>query len=453
MARPPRSRSTASRTPREEAIAQLDRIERDGVTINDAAAAASLPSDPRAHRQVREYVAGVTRWRRRLDATLDAFYRGDLEGMESTLRQILRLGLYELLYLQTPPHAAISEAVHLAKRLVRPKAGGLVNGLLRNVHRAGSALPEPAGGDEADTLAIRHSHPTWMVRRWLKRYGRSETEALLAWNNARPLYAVRANTLRMSDAALNAAFSELHVTAAPSPYVPGAYRVDALQPIVRGGLVERGECLVQDESAMLIVHAMDPQPGETIVDLCAAPGGKTVYSVALMRNEGRVVACDLRADRLALLEQSLGRLGLAIVEARVMDAGDPDPDLLGMADRVLLDAPCSGLGVLAKRADLRWRRTREELDRVVVLQRRLLAAAARVVKPGGLLVYSTCTIEPEENEQQVDWFLAEHPEFSLEPASAFAALGVTTREGYLSTLPQRHAIDGAFGARLRRKEV
>ncbi|MEZ4700396.1 MAG: 16S rRNA (cytosine(967)-C(5))-methyltransferase RsmB [Rhodothermales bacterium] len=433
---------------RASAVRQLNRIELEGASISDVGEAGI---DARDHRQVREYVAGVTRWRRWLDFVLGQYYRGDLSAMEPTLRQVLRVGLYDLLFLHTPEHAALNEAVQLAKTLVRPGAGGLVNAVLRNAQRNQDRLPEPIEDDPAEALGIRYSHPTWMVRRWLDRYGRKSTIALLEWNNTRPVYALRVNTLKTDVATMLARCEALGVRVEPSPYVPEGLRVDALQPLIRGGVLSEGLCTVQDESAMLVVHLLDPQPGDLVVDVCAAPGGKSFFAASLMRNQGRIVAADVQPERLSRLETGMKPLGISIVETRAMDAAQPDADLRATADRVLLDAPCTGLGVLAKRADLRWKRTEEELSRVVSYQATLLDAAAEMVRPGGLLVYSTCTIAPEENEQQVERFLKRHDQFVLESAGAFVPEALVNPLGHLATLPQRHGIDGAFAARMRRR--
>ncbi|ARA94742.1 16S rRNA (cytosine(967)-C(5))-methyltransferase [Rhodothermaceae bacterium RA] len=431
------------------ALRQLNRIEQQGAYVGLVGDDAGL--DARQERQATEYVAGVTRWRRWLDFLINRFYHGASERLDPALRQVLRIGLYDLLFLQTPPHAAIHEAVELAKGHVHPKVAGLVNGLLRAVQRHRGPLPEPDTGDAARDLAIRFSHPTWMVRRWLARFGPEATAALLAWNNARPSYGLRVNTLRTTPEAFRQRLGEQGIEGTPSPYLDDFVRVPKLQPVMQTGLLADGLCAVQDESAGLIVRLLDPHPGEVILDGCAAPGGKALYAALRMQDQGQVWAFDRHPNRIGLVAQAAAAHGLSCLRTEAADLRTlPERADLPPADRVLLDAPCSGLGVLARRADLRWQRTAEELTQLTRLQAELLDAAARLVRPGGVLVYGTCTIEPEENEAQVAAFLQRHPGFRLEPAAAFVPAALCTPEGYFASLPHRHGIDGAFGARLRR---
>ncbi len=435
---------------RAAAVRQLLRVAEDdayvGLGSEDQAA-----MDARAARQLTEYVAGVTRRRRWLDFLLAHFYHGDYDAMEPVLRQILRLGAYELLLMRTPPHAAVHEAVELARVLVRPGAAGLTNGILRAVQRSRDALPEPQTGDAADDLAIRHSHPTWMVRRWVERFGPEDTAALLAWNNRRPTYGVRVNLLKGSLEAFRKRLEALGVEAAPSLYLDDFVRVEALQPLIRAGLLDEGRCAVQDESTGLVVQLLDAQPGETVVDGCAAPGGKAVYAAARMQGRGRLWAVDVHPGRLQLVRRAARTQGLGIVRTRAADLRDfaarPDAP---RADRVLVDAPCSGLGVLAKRADLRWQRTPEDLATLTALQGELLDAAARLVRPGGQLVYATCSIAPEENEARTAAFLRRHDEFRPVHAGAWLPDAVVTAKGHFASLPHIHGIDGAFAARFER---
>jgi 16S rRNA (cytosine967-C5)-methyltransferase len=356
------------------------------------------------------------------------------------------LGAYELLYLRTPSHAAIHEAVELAKKKVRPGAGGLTNGILRTVDRNRERLPRVSGRDQAQRLGIRHSHPDWMVQRWLDRFGEADTEALLTWNNERPLYTVRVNTLKIAPNAFKTQLTEAGIEWTEAAFLEDFIRLPKLQPLVRGRYLSEGWCAVQDESSGLIVRLLDPRPGETVIDACAAPGGKTLYCAARMKGEGVLHAIDAQPHRLEALDRVLGAYEASWVTPTVSDLRNVSLGAVG--DRVLLDAPCSGLGVLAKRADLRWNRTPEEVEQIARIQRALLDAAAHLVKPGGVLVYSTCTLESEENENQIAAFLARHPEFSRQAAAGFLPREVVHSEGYLATFPPKHGLDGVFGARM-----
>ena len=444
--------SSSASIARRMAVEQLVRIEETGAFVG---LVADLDREeevsPRDERQSTDYVAGVTRWKRWLDFVLSHFVRTHLDQLEPALRQVLRLGVFDLLILETPPHAAVNEAVELTRRMVRPQAAGLTNGVLRNVVRSLETLPEPDMADEADRLGVRHSHPTWMVRRWLDRFGAEDTIRLLNANNARPAFGLRVNTRRTSVDAVAAALEASGVSWETSPYLNYLLRVRQLQPVIAAGLLADGSVAVQDESAAMVVRVLDPQPGERLLDLCAAPGGKAMHAAQLMDDRGEIVAVDVHPGRLRLVERASLSQGVSIVRCLAADARTLEAQAVGPFDCVLLDAPCSGLGVLARRADLRWNRSEADLRDLMALQDRLLDSAAPLVRPGGRLVYSTCTIEPEENEDRVDRFLTTHAEFTVEPAGDLVPPEVLSERGFMYTLPHVHGTDGAFAARLRKR--
>jgi 16S rRNA (cytosine967-C5)-methyltransferase len=443
------STSTDSVSPsRSIALDHLERVAQDEAYVERLEAE---DADARSRRQARELVAGVTRQRRWLDFVLSEAYNDDYDSIELRLREILRLGLYEMLFQSTPTRAIVHQYVELAKQTLRPGAGDLVNAILRTIDRDREYIPTPDTGDDAEDLAIRYSHPTWMVERWLSRYGLEETTDLLEWNNRRPMYSVRVNPVRTSRDAVATWLDDNDVIFTDSPYLDDHFRLRRLQTLVQEDLLDDGHVAVQDESAGLVVRLLDPQPGETVIDGCAAPGGKTMAVAGRMAGEGTILAFDTNENRLGLVEESAETHGVAdMVTAEAADllavADREDPP---QADRVLIDVPCSGLGVLAKRADLRWQREPDDIQELLALQDDLLDAAAQLVAPGGLLVYSTCTIEPEENAQRIEAFLQHHDDFELESAAGLLPDEVVSDEGYLTTLPHRHRTDGAFAARLR----
>ena len=428
------------------AVQRLLRVEEDGAFV----ARLGGERDDDAERRALALVAGVSRWRRWLDWSLDRYLRRPIASLDAPLRQALRIGAYELLVEEKPAHAAVSEAVSVARAFTNKGSAGLVNAVLRKVAAARDAGDpfEPASGDAADDLATRHSHPTWMVRRWRRAWGDDATRALLEADNAIPRYTLRANRLATTPEALLEDLRAAGAEPEPSIWAGDAITVGRLGPVLKAGMLARGACAVQDEAAVLVVGVLDPQPGESVLDGAAAPGGKAIYAAERMQNRGRVVAVDLHKAKTDLIRTAAEAHGASIVEPLAADLRTWETD--ETFDRVLLDAPCSGTGVLAKRADLRWRRTPEDLAELTALQDALLDAAARRVRPGGLLVYSTCSLEPEENEERVAAFLARTPDFEHEPVGEAVPDVMRTPEGNYAALPHVHGTDGAFAARLRR---
>ena len=429
---------------RYQVIRHLCRVEKTGIHIGTGLGENAAAGEARSYT---ELANGITRWRRYLDYLIGHYCDRKISRIETVLLQTLRMGLFELLILKRAPHATTNETVLLAKRLVRPGAGSLVNAVLRKA--AQHPMPVPHTGDIAEDLGVRWSHPTWMVRRWLTRYGEDQTRALLMQNNARPVYSLRCNPMRTSHGTAAALLTEVGVSWKRSSYLDDFFSVQRLQPVIRAGYIEHGQFVVQGDSAGLAIQVLNPQSGMTLLDLCAAPGGKALYAAARMQNTGRVIAVDLHAKRLSRLERAAEQQGITIVESIVADSRTLDRAI--KADCVLVDAPCSGLGVLAKRSDMRWKRTPDDLNRLTELQDALLDAATRFVNVAGSLVYATCTMEREENEDRISAFLARHPNYFVDRVEGPDAL--VTPEGYLAMLPHVHGVDGAFVARLRKRQV
>ncbi|HEY4643934.1 MAG TPA: 16S rRNA (cytosine(967)-C(5))-methyltransferase RsmB [Bacteroidota bacterium] len=395
-----------------------------------------------------EIVHGVMRWRMKLDWVLNGFFHGNFVKAEVTIKNALRVALYQIQFLQKiPHHAAVDEAVEFVKRIRGEKAAGLVNGVLRNIVRNLDGIRYPLlEEDPIQYLAIVYSHPHWMVKRWVERFGFGETEKLLIANNERPELSLRINKLKVDPGQFLASLDQLKAVYRGSTYIDYFVRVRGISGISQLDLFRNGCFTIQDESAAFPSILLTPQPGERIIDMCAAPGGKTTHIAELMKNTGEIIAVDKYENKLKLLMMSCERLGIRIVKPVAgVDARELDT---AIADRILLDAPCSGLGTLTKKPDIKWKREPEDLPRLAQTQMELLSNAARLLKPGGVLVYSTCTIEPEENFLLVKNFIHDHPEFSIDDSSKYVNRDVVKPEGYVETLPQRHGMDGSFAVRL-----
>lgn len=364
---------------------------------------ASAGLEPRDRALAMRLAYGAVQRRATLDYVIEAFAERPITALDPPLRATLRLGLYELLYLETAPHAVVNDAVELAKTA---RGHGLANAVLRRATREGPALL--AGLDDATPAhaAIKHSMPAWIAELWWQALGPEATRALLARCNEPAEHSLRANTLVTDAGSLAAA---LPVAAGVPGDPPEAVVVLAAFDAHDSELWRSGAFMPQSRAAMLTAHALDPQPGERVLDLCAAPGGKTTHAAALMGGKGTVVAVERHAGRARSLRRTAQRMQAANISVEVGDAGAPRTDF----DRVLLDPPCSGLGTLQSRPDLRWRASPAALTDLVGQQARLLSAAAGALAPGGTLVYSTCTISPDENERQIASFLDRNADFAV----------------------------------------
>lgn len=398
-----------------------------------------------------EIVTGVVRWQMKLDWVLTGFFHGNFTKAETNIKNALRVALYQILFLDRVPHsAAVNEAVEFIKQLRGQKAGDLVNAVLRNIIRNIDNIryPDP-GEDKIRHLAVVESHPMWMTRRWVERFGFDEARRLMAANNRIPDLALRTNRLKGEVTAFCDLLEKNQIEYSRSEILDCFVKVRHLAGIGSSELFAKGYFMVQDESAGLPVRLLQPAPGDRILDLCAAPGGKTTFIGEIMGNQGEIIAVDRYETRLNLVGKACQRLGITNVKCVAADATEFSTE---PADKVLVDAPCSGLGTLAKKPDAKWNRDRGDVDTLATLQRSILDNAARLVKPDGVLVYSTCTTEPEENGLVVRSFLVDHPEFTMENASAFVPAAVVNTEGFVETFPHRHSMDGSFAVRLRRTQ-
>jgi 16S rRNA (cytosine967-C5)-methyltransferase len=400
--------------------------------------------DARDRRWVRELVYGMLRRRARLDAFLDARVRGGVVRLDADLLDLLRLGAAQLLFMESvPAYAAIAQTVELAKRRHGIGASKLVNAVLRRLDRERESLDLPRVADPIEALALEGSHPRWLVARWVARFGVAETERLLEANNreapliARPYHAVREQLEAMLEAA--------GVRVDDAPLARDSIVLSSpVSSLTELGPFRQGLFHLQDPASTLVTQYASVPTGARVADLCAAPGGK---SVELSRTASAVFSSDLSLGRLQRVLDNAKRLEIPTLHAYVADARLP---AIRPVDAVLVDAPCTGTGTFRRHPDARWRLKVSDLAVMSALQRSILRNAAEVVKPGGLLIYSTCSLEPEENDEQIERFLAEHPTWRLDPPPEGAVPSATLDNGFLRVLPQRHGTDGAFAARLRR---
>lgn len=401
---------------------------------------------------VTELVYGVLRHRSRLDWALGQFCRKPIQKLSPILRNILRMGAYQILFLdRIPARAAVDEAVNLTQRKGAQGLSGFVNAVLRSLDRGRAAITYPdSQTDPVRHLSVSYSHPEWMVSRWLKRYGPERTVALCQANNQTPPMTVRTNTLLTARESLDAQLKSEGVEVEGCTVSPLALRIKN-GAIMESAAYHKGWFYIQDEAAQLVVLGLAPRPGEIILDACAAPGGKTTHMAQIMGNEGRIIALDLKAQRLERVRENCQRLGIRIVEYLLGDTRAVKELKNLKFNRILVDAPCSGLGVLRRNPEGKWIKTEDSIHRYAQLQFELLEGVSPWLKEGGILMYSTCSTEPEENEEVVRRFLSIHLEYqiqNLQEDLPHAASSMITPEGFLSTLLNSESMDGFFAAKL-----
>lgn len=433
----------------------LRRVFEQGAFADQALHGCARELDARDRALAMRLAYGAVQRRGTLDHLIEGLAGRPPARLDAPVLAALRLGLYELLYLGgSPDYAVVADAVELAKT-AGSGGHGLVNAVMRRAAREGAAglLDGLSDGDPAQA-AIKHSHPEWLARMWWQELGAHEARALMACDNEPSEMALRANTLRGEPAALAAA---LPVAGHLDPQIPEALVLDEPFDLHGSPQWSAGAFLAQSRAAMRVARTLDPQAGERVLDLCAAPGGKSTHLAALMGDRGEVLAVERDRRRAGVLARTAERLGAGCVQVEVADAALARPEG-AVFDRVLVDPPCSGLGVLQARPDLRWRVTPQAISQMADVQARILGAGADALRPGGLLVYATCTISPIENERVIAAFLESRPDFGLDDLAAeLPALALRGRDGGepalsgpLLTLPHRDRTAGFFIARLRR---
>ncbi|MEW6542809.1 MAG: 16S rRNA (cytosine(967)-C(5))-methyltransferase RsmB [Nitrospirota bacterium] len=423
------------------------------------------PFDGRERALCTELVYGVLRHRATLDWRLAPVSDRPIERLPLPVRIALRLAAYQLLHLQKiPASAAVNESVGLVKS-ARPSLGrdwsGYVNAVLRSLLRAPAPpWPDPSV-DAGQALAVRYSCPVWLAARWIDRHGLARAEGLCRAALTIPPLTLRANTLRVARGALAEELVRAGYAVNPTAVSPVGLVLEKCGPVAELDQFRRGLCYVEDEGGQLVAPILDPQPGELVLDACAAPGGKATHLAALMQNRGQIVAMDRSQPRLRLLEENCRRLGIRIITPVVADAAEDLSRLVGTElperpfDRILLDAPCSGLGVLRRHPEGKWQKEERLLPTHQTRQLAMLDRVARLLRRGGVLVYSTCSTEPDENEDVIEQFCRTHAEFRREPAGPWlpeAARDLLTGRGDFSTLFNTRSMDAFFAARLRKAD-
>jgi 16S rRNA (cytosine967-C5)-methyltransferase len=436
--------------PRKSALYVLNRLDSGDKTLDalmDELHESRGPSSRRDRGLMQALVYGVLRRRSRIDGIISRFSKTGLRKIKPDVLNILRLGIFQLLYMdRIPASAAVNTAVDMAKAVSAPWTARFVNAILRRV----AAGPIPGAANPAEENSV----PVWLYNRWRQRFGKRQTRAVCQAVNGIPPITIRVNTLKTTRTDFHSVVSEHADNAFPTVFSPeGISLVAPAKAIFEMPGYAEGHFQVQDEAAQLIGHLLSPVPGETVLDACAGLGGKTGHLSQLMDNRGRLVAVDRDGRKLVRLEDEMKRLGVTIAATCRHDISTPLTDFSPAAfDRILLDAPCTGLGVLRRNPDAKWRVSESDIERLHGVQSSLLGAIAPLLKPSGILVYVVCSTEPEENESVIEKFLGSHPDFRTAPieTSAIFPKSCITENGFFKTYPHSLSMDGFFAARLKK---
>lgn len=391
---------------------------------------------------------GVVQNRTLLDYYIDSWCSQRAVRLEPVVVGVLRLGIYQILFMdKVPDRAAVHETVELVKRRGKTRAAGMVNAVLRKCVASKNALPPLPQKDTAARLTVQYSHPKWLVERLIALVGEQEAEEFLRLDNEPVPTVIQTNTLKTTPDALAEELRASGVQLQAHPWLTGCFEVTGTGDMARLPAFAEGRCTVQDAAARLAAVTADPQPGDRVLDVCAAPGGKSFAMAMLMGNRGDILSCDIHPHKLKLIESGAARLGITSVRTALADGRERHAAWTGQADVVLADVPCSGLGIIRKKPDIRWKDP-APLAQLPPIQSAILDNAAGYVRPGGVLVYSTCTVLPEENSGVAETFLAAHPEFTKEE---FTLPGIGKCDGDVTLWPQRHGTDGFYICRMRHR--
>lgn len=398
-----------------------------------------------------QLVNGTTRWRGKLDWVLIGFFHGEFHKCLNVVKNAMRIALYQIMFMdRIPEHASINQSVEIVKRLQGQGAAGLVNGVLRNIARNKENIRYPDDKeDRVFYLSIVNSHPKWMAKRYIKFWGEEFAVALMKANNEIPKMPLRVNKLKASTEEVEQYLKENNIQYEKSKFHPDTFKITKLGgSITQTEIFKEGKISVQDPAASMAAELTLAKPGMKVIDLCAAPGGKSFKIAELMKNEGKIVSNDKYWGKLKILTDEAERLGVDIIEVFKEDAAECTAEEL--ADVLIVDAPCTGSGTFRKKPDIKWKREYEDLRKLNEIQKDILANATNLIKVGGAIVYSTCSVEPEENTGIAEWFLKQFPNFELDKAENHLHPHVC-KDGYMQMFPNIHDTDGAFAARFIKK--
>ncbi|KNF08742.1 ribosomal RNA small subunit methyltransferase B [Gottschalkia purinilytica] len=429
------------------------------IEINEKEAYSNLSINKKTHGMdyrdssfIREIVYGVIENKLYIDWVIESFSKIKLKKINNTVKEIIRIGIYQILFMdKVPDSAAVNECVKISKKYSNKGAQGFINGILRTIVRNKNDIKLPdKSKDIKKYLSIKYSHPIWMINKWIEDFGLEFTEELCKANNDKPKLNIRVNTLKISRDELLNKLNEKNMNAIKTYYAEDGIVVNSPQNITETEEFKKGLFQIQDESSMLVAQIMNPKKNSVIIDVCSAPGGKSTHIAQKMNNEGKIISRDIHEHKVKLINENASRLGINIINAQKFDALHIDESLINKADYCLVDAPCTGLGLIRRKPDIKWRKEEGNIDEISRLQYQILKNTSKYLKKGGILIYSTCTINKEENLNVITKFLDNNTEFKLLDFSDLIQNSekITPKEGYIELFPNVHATDGFFIAKL-----